>query len=397
MSNLPCDNFAIHSTAHISADSFLQAEAGFQIIIEAGVCLGAGCCLHALSGDIVLRAGTVIGSNVLIVGWCELGEGCVVGQGSTLFEVAIAAGQVVGQGTIAGLPDRTVTLLEPQANLLDEIDNLPDPWQEQPQTSSPKLPKDLKFPEKLPSHATPETSSLKEHTHELHSSVELPDITERSSFFTESHPRGSHPSEPNPIGLDLTEPYPTPETEQQTEQQVESQAPPLQSLAATSPRSGQTPTFTPPSPPSSEETRLINLININLINIDADTVDGDTWNDVRRNKPNLNPTPSLVAPAPIASSLTESPSEPENCEPENVADELKSNASTFQAHSDAEEIGTPQADSSQPDSQTEPATPQSQESSVVQRSGNPTVYGRDHVNQILGKLLNRNVPPSSTR
>ncbi len=79
----------------IAPGVLLQADSGSRIVLGSGICLGMGCVVHASGGEIQIDAGVNLGAGVLIVGAITIGPGAIVGAGTTIFGVAIGAGQLV--------------------------------------------------------------------------------------------------------------------------------------------------------------------------------------------------------------------------------------------------------------------------------------------------------------
>jgi len=130
--NIQADRLCVHHTALIAASATLQATLPYCIEIGAGVVIGEGCWLQACSGDIIIESGAVLGVGVLIVGWSEIGTFSLVGSGVTLFEVAIESGTAIAAHSVRGLPTRDLPQNSPLTETTNEVDNLPDPWDEHP-------------------------------------------------------------------------------------------------------------------------------------------------------------------------------------------------------------------------------------------------------------------------
>ncbi|MEY2977848.1 MAG: hypothetical protein RLZZ435_1987 [Cyanobacteriota bacterium] len=80
----------------------LQANPGYCIRINDGVCLGLGVILHASEGNIIVSPGAILGAGVLVVGWAEIGSRACIGSAATLFKTTIASGQMVAPGSLLG-------------------------------------------------------------------------------------------------------------------------------------------------------------------------------------------------------------------------------------------------------------------------------------------------------
>lgn len=80
----------------------LRATPGYRIVLGEGVCVGLGCILHACEGDIIVRAGAILGAGVLLMGWAEVGRRACLGSAVTLFRGRVDAGQVIMPGALLG-------------------------------------------------------------------------------------------------------------------------------------------------------------------------------------------------------------------------------------------------------------------------------------------------------
>ncbi|TAF57300.1 MAG: hypothetical protein EAZ61_01615 [Oscillatoriales cyanobacterium] len=154
--DLHADRLFVHDTALIATSVQLQTCAPYCIEIGAGVVIGEGCWLHACSGDIIIESGTVLGVGVLIVGWAKVGALALIGSAVTLFETTIEPGTTIAAHSVHGLPERAVPLTPGVTDPTNEVDNLIDPWDDEPtpdssqETSTPAVP-----PPALPSNQTP--------------------------------------------------------------------------------------------------------------------------------------------------------------------------------------------------------------------------------------------------
>jgi carbon dioxide concentrating mechanism protein CcmN len=122
----------IHPSAAIASGVLLQADPSSQIVIAAGVCIGAGTVLHAHQGMLEIETGATLGTGVLVVGSGKIGENACVGSRALIWEQSIDAEQVVPSGSLIGDMGRRVELTSlptlpfpppPATNLL--IDNPP--------------------------------------------------------------------------------------------------------------------------------------------------------------------------------------------------------------------------------------------------------------------------------
>lgn len=92
----------IHPSAAIAPGVLLQADAGSQIFVGPGVCIGMGSVLHAIAGKLEVGSGANLGAGVLLIGTCKIGENACIGAASTIMNAAIANGLVVPPGSLIG-------------------------------------------------------------------------------------------------------------------------------------------------------------------------------------------------------------------------------------------------------------------------------------------------------
>lgn len=105
----------IHDGAVVAAGSILQAQLGYQIVIEAGACIGMGTVINASEGEIFIGQGVILGTGVLIVGSGRIGNHACIGSASTLWNTSIEALTIVPPGSLLG--DRSLAKSsESQAN-----------------------------------------------------------------------------------------------------------------------------------------------------------------------------------------------------------------------------------------------------------------------------------------
>lgn len=100
----------VHPTAAIAPGVLLQAEAGSQIAISSGVCIGMGSILHAYQGKIEIGESANLGAGVLVVGQVQIGALACIGSSSTLFNTSIQPAQMVPPGSLIGDTSRQVSL-----------------------------------------------------------------------------------------------------------------------------------------------------------------------------------------------------------------------------------------------------------------------------------------------
>lgn len=102
----------IHPSAAIAPSVMLQADPDSQLIIAAGVCIGAGSVLHAHQGILLIEAGAALGSGVLILGSGKIGQNACIGAMSTLIDSSIEAHQSIPPGSLIGDSSRQIIQVE---------------------------------------------------------------------------------------------------------------------------------------------------------------------------------------------------------------------------------------------------------------------------------------------
>ncbi|WP_416672171.1 transferase [Egbenema bharatensis] len=124
-------NVVIHPSAAIAPSVMLQADPGSQLLIGAGVCIGAGCILHAHQGTLEVGAGATLGSGVLIVGQGKIGANACIGAMTTIMDSSVLPGENLPPGSLIGDWSRQSVVIESgsvesdlTANQADEA----DPW-----------------------------------------------------------------------------------------------------------------------------------------------------------------------------------------------------------------------------------------------------------------------------
>jgi carbon dioxide concentrating mechanism protein CcmN len=105
-------NVRIHPSAVIAPGVLLQADADSQIIIAAGVCIGAGTVLHVTQGNLEIEEGASLGASVLLFGSGRIGANACIGSRVTIFNSSIDSDQVIKSGSLIGDPSRSVDPVE---------------------------------------------------------------------------------------------------------------------------------------------------------------------------------------------------------------------------------------------------------------------------------------------
>jgi carbon dioxide concentrating mechanism protein CcmN len=98
----------IDPSAVISSGVILRANPESQMIIAAGVCIGAGSILHADQGTLKIEAGVNLGTGVLIVGHGTIGANACIGSLTTIWNASIERLTVVPAGSVVGDVGRQV-------------------------------------------------------------------------------------------------------------------------------------------------------------------------------------------------------------------------------------------------------------------------------------------------
>ena len=98
----------IHPTASLAPGVILQAAPDSRIVIGADACIGMGAIINACQGTIAIGSGAILGSGVLIIGKCKIGDNCCIGTSTTIFQTDVPAMSVIEPGSIIGDTSRQV-------------------------------------------------------------------------------------------------------------------------------------------------------------------------------------------------------------------------------------------------------------------------------------------------
>ena len=101
-------NVTIHPSVAIAPGVLLHADPGSELIIGAGVCIGAGAMLHAHGGTLELEVCVNLGSEVLVVGHGRIRANACIGSNATLINPDVSAASVVGWEALVGDQSRVV-------------------------------------------------------------------------------------------------------------------------------------------------------------------------------------------------------------------------------------------------------------------------------------------------
>ncbi len=85
----------VHATANIATGVMLHADAGSQLVIGAGACIGWGCVLHAHSGTLVIGTGVILGMGTLVIGNSQVGDYACIGTATSIIDSAVAARAII--------------------------------------------------------------------------------------------------------------------------------------------------------------------------------------------------------------------------------------------------------------------------------------------------------------
>jgi carbon dioxide concentrating mechanism protein CcmN len=102
----------IHPTASLAPGVILQAAPNHRIIIGADVCIGMGVIISASQGSIRIETRAILGSGVLIIGACKIGNNACVGTAVTIFQTDIEPMKVIEPGSVLGDASRQVNIEE---------------------------------------------------------------------------------------------------------------------------------------------------------------------------------------------------------------------------------------------------------------------------------------------
>ena len=95
--------------AAIAPGVILKAEPDSKIAIASGACIGMGTILHARGGTLIVEAGVILGTGVLVVGSGKIGVNACIGSGATILNPSIENSQMLAAGSLIGDDSRQVT------------------------------------------------------------------------------------------------------------------------------------------------------------------------------------------------------------------------------------------------------------------------------------------------
>jgi carbon dioxide concentrating mechanism protein CcmN len=113
----------VHPTANVATGVMLHADAGSQLVIGAGACIGWGCVLHAHSGTLVIGTGVILGMGTLVIGNSQIGDNACIGSATSIIDSAIPARTVVPPNSLinTGIPSSVAQQLIPEI-VVDPVD-----------------------------------------------------------------------------------------------------------------------------------------------------------------------------------------------------------------------------------------------------------------------------------
>lgn len=127
----------IHPTASLAPGVILQAAPDCRIAIGADVCIGMGVIVNASQGSVEIESGAIVGSGVLVIGECKIGNNACIGTAVTIFQTNVEAMVVVEPGAILGDNSRKLDIASAKQKEDREGKTTPSP-QSREQTSSSK-------------------------------------------------------------------------------------------------------------------------------------------------------------------------------------------------------------------------------------------------------------------
>jgi carbon dioxide concentrating mechanism protein CcmN len=99
----------VEEGAAIAPGVILQADPNSKIRIGAGTCIGLGTIIHARQGTLLIEAGVILGTGVLIVGAGKIGVNACIGSGVTILNPAIKDSEMLAAGALIGDQSRQLT------------------------------------------------------------------------------------------------------------------------------------------------------------------------------------------------------------------------------------------------------------------------------------------------
>lgn len=113
----------IHPTASIAPGVILQAAPNHRIFIGADVCIGMGVIINACQGSVEIGDGAILGSGVLIIGACKIGNNACVGTAVTIFQTNVEATLVIEPGSVLGDNSRQINTAQDEQSKTDAVNS----------------------------------------------------------------------------------------------------------------------------------------------------------------------------------------------------------------------------------------------------------------------------------
>lgn len=104
----------IHPTASIAPGAILQAAPNCRIVIGADACIGMGVIVNACQGSVEIGNGAILGSGVLIIGDCQIGDNACLGTAVTVFQTNVESMKVIEPGSVLGDSSRKIDVAKSQ-------------------------------------------------------------------------------------------------------------------------------------------------------------------------------------------------------------------------------------------------------------------------------------------
>lgn len=169
----------IDPSAVISSGVILRANPESQMIIAAGVCIGAGSILHADQGTLEIETGVNMGTGVLIVGHGTIGANSCIGSLTTIWNASIERLTVVPAGSVVGDAGRQVAEISPAATPPVDSSNPPEAANPEPEqeaiASSPSASPEQSEPQEVNPDVDSEVSSSESPSEEEPDSADSPE------------------------------------------------------------------------------------------------------------------------------------------------------------------------------------------------------------------------------
>ena len=118
----------IHPTASLAPGVILQAAPDCRIAIGADACIGMGVIINASQGSVDIGSGAIVGSGVLIIGACKIGNNACIGTAVTIFQTDVEPMTVIEPGSVLGDSSRKLKIESQPEEDVEDI------WSEAPES-----------------------------------------------------------------------------------------------------------------------------------------------------------------------------------------------------------------------------------------------------------------------